>query len=110
IMLTSLTTFAGVLPLLSETSTQAQLLIPMAASLGFGVIFATIISLVLVPALCVVRAPRPRSATQIGAGGYGNSHNVFIVNLHSRHRQHVTDAPVPGADGQFVTFTGLSQI
>lgn len=72
IMLTSLTTFAGVLPLLSETSTQAQLLIPMAASLGFGVIFATIISLVLVPALCVVSAPRPRSATQIGASAHSN--------------------------------------
>ncbi|MBE0482926.1 MAG: efflux RND transporter permease subunit [Bacterioplanes sp.] len=54
ILLTSLTTFAGVLPLLSETSVQAQLLIPMVASLGFGVLFATIISLVLVPALCVV--------------------------------------------------------
>ena len=72
IMLTSLTTFAGVLPLLSETSTQAQLLIPMAASLGFGVIFATIISLLLVPALCVVSAPRPRSATQISAGAHSN--------------------------------------
>ncbi|WP_430460926.1 efflux RND transporter permease subunit [Thalassolituus sp. LLYu03] len=55
ILLTSLTTFAGVLPLISETSVQAQLLIPMAVSLGFGVIFATIISLLLVPALCMVR-------------------------------------------------------
>ena len=55
ILLTSLTTFAGVLPLISETSVQAQLLIPMAVSLGFGVIFATVISLLLVPALCMVR-------------------------------------------------------
>lgn len=57
ILLTSLTTFAGVLPLLSETSIQAQLLIPMAASLGFGVLFATVISLLLVPALCVAILP-----------------------------------------------------
>lgn len=55
ILLTSLTTFAGVLPLISETSVQAKLLIPMAVSLGFGVIFATVISLLLVPALYVAR-------------------------------------------------------
>ena len=47
--MTSLTTFAGLLPLLAETSTQAKLLVPMAISLGFGVLFATVITLVLVP-------------------------------------------------------------
>ena len=50
IMLTSLTTFVGLLPLLLETSTQAQFLIPMAVSLGFGILFATFLSLLLVPA------------------------------------------------------------
>jgi len=50
IMLTSLTTLAGVLPLLTETSTQAQLLIPLVASLAFGLLTATIASLLLVPA------------------------------------------------------------
>jgi multidrug efflux pump subunit AcrB len=50
IMLTSLTTFAGLTPLLLETSIQSQLLIPMAISLAFGVLFATLISLVIVPA------------------------------------------------------------
>ncbi|MCF7982291.1 MAG: efflux RND transporter permease subunit, partial [Pseudomonadales bacterium] len=49
IMLTSLTTFFGLLPLLFERSTQAQFLIPMAISVGFGVIFATLITLILVP-------------------------------------------------------------
>ena len=49
VMLTSLTTFAGLAPLIFEKSTQAQFLIPMAVSLGFGVLFATIITLVLVP-------------------------------------------------------------
>ena len=50
IILTSLTTFAGLLPVLFETSLQAQFLIPMAISLSFGVLFATFITLLLVPA------------------------------------------------------------
>ena len=49
ILLTSLTTFAGLTPLLFEKSLQAQLLIPMATSLGFGVIFGTAVILILVP-------------------------------------------------------------
>ncbi len=49
ILLTSLTTFAGLLPLLLERSLQARFLIPMAVSLGFGVLFATAITLVIVP-------------------------------------------------------------
>ncbi len=49
VMLTSLTTFIGLMPLLFEQSTQAQFLIPMAVSLGFGIIFATLITLILVP-------------------------------------------------------------
>jgi len=50
VMLTSLTTFCGLLPLLMEKSTTAQFLIPMAISLGFGILFATFITLILVPA------------------------------------------------------------
>jgi len=50
VMLTSATTFIGLVPLLFEKSTQAQFLIPMAVSLGFGVVFATLITLVMVPA------------------------------------------------------------
>ena len=49
ILLTSLTTFSGLLPLMFEKSTQAQFLIPMAVSLGYGILFATLLSLVLVP-------------------------------------------------------------
>ena len=49
IMLTSVTTFCGLLPLLFETSLQAQFLIPMAISLSFGVLFATFMTLILVP-------------------------------------------------------------
>jgi len=49
IMLTSLTTFAGLTPMILERSVQAQFLIPMALSLGFGVLFATFITLLLIP-------------------------------------------------------------
>ena len=51
IVLTSLTTFFGLLPIMFESSTQAQMILPMAVSLGFGILFSTVITLVLVPAL-----------------------------------------------------------
>ncbi|MEM6582361.1 MAG: efflux RND transporter permease subunit [Pseudomonadota bacterium] len=51
IILTSLTTFVGLLPIMSETSVQAQFLIPMVTSLAFGVLFATGVTLFLVPSL-----------------------------------------------------------
>lgn len=54
VMLTSLTTFFGLLPLLLNQETQAQFLIPMAISLGFGIIFATFITLLLVPVIYMV--------------------------------------------------------
>ena len=54
ILLTSITTFVGLVPLLAETEVQAQFLKPMAVSLGFGVLFATIITLVLLPMLLLI--------------------------------------------------------
>ena len=51
IILTSVTTFVGLVPIMLETSVQAQFLIPMVVSLSFGVMFATGVTLVLVPAL-----------------------------------------------------------
>jgi len=55
ILLTSITTVAGLMPLILETSNQAQILIPMATSLAFGLTAATIIALFLVPALyCII--------------------------------------------------------
>ena len=62
ILLTSLTTFAGLSPLLLEESVQAQFLIPMGISLAFGVIFATLISLVLVPVSCLILEDLLRAA------------------------------------------------
>lgn len=53
IMLTSLTTFLGLAPMVLETSVQARFLVPMAVSLAFGVVFATVIILFLVPCLYV---------------------------------------------------------
>jgi multidrug efflux pump subunit AcrB len=67
IMLTTLTTFCGLLPMITERSLQARFLVPMAISLAFGVMFATCITLVLVPSLYMILedlknrifAPRP---------------------------------------------------
>ena len=54
VILTSITTIVGLLPLLLETSTQAQFLIPLVASLAFGLLTATFFSLILIPACFVV--------------------------------------------------------
>jgi len=54
ILLTSLTTFFGLMPMILETSVQAQFLVPMAISLAFGILFATGITLLLIPSLYLV--------------------------------------------------------
>ncbi|MBW2442706.1 MAG: efflux RND transporter permease subunit [Deltaproteobacteria bacterium] len=54
ILLTTLTTFGGLTPMIFETSRQARFLIPMAISLGFGILFAAFITLLLVPALYLI--------------------------------------------------------
>lgn len=51
VILTTFTTFGGLAPMIFETSRQARFMIPMAISLGFGILFATIITLILVPCL-----------------------------------------------------------
>ena len=61
ILLTSVTTFVGVAPLVFETSTHAQHLVPLAASVGFGVLIATALLMLVVPALLAVQSSvRPR--------------------------------------------------
>lgn len=87
IMLTSLTTFIGLVPIMSETSMQAQMVIPMAVSLAFGVLFATVVTLCLIPCLYIAiedskallariigiysQAPTPRGeASQQGSNQY----------------------------------------
>ncbi len=54
ILLTSLTTFFGLMPMILETSVQAKFLVPMAISLGFGILFATGITLLLIPVLYLI--------------------------------------------------------
>jgi multidrug efflux pump subunit AcrB len=54
ILLTSLTTFFGLVPMLMERTSQAQDIIPMAISLAFGIVFATVITLLLVPSLYMI--------------------------------------------------------
>lgn len=54
IMLTTLTTFGGLMPMIFETSRQARFLIPLAISLGYGILFATVITLILVPSLYII--------------------------------------------------------
>lgn len=64
VLLTSLTTFFGLVPILLERSLQAQFIIPMATSLAFGILFATVITLFLIPALYIVigdKRPKPLS-------------------------------------------------
>ncbi len=55
VLLTSVTTFLGLAPMIFETSVQARFMIPMALSLGFGILFATLITLILVPSLYLIR-------------------------------------------------------
>jgi len=54
ILLTSLTTFFGLVPMLLEDSLQAEQMIPMAISLAFGIVFATVITLLLIPSLYMI--------------------------------------------------------
>jgi multidrug efflux pump subunit AcrB len=75
ILLTSLTTFFGLAPMILETSVQAKFLIPMAISLGFGILFATLITLLLIPALYLILEDlrrlfglRPFHAVPMGEG------------------------------------------
>jgi multidrug efflux pump subunit AcrB len=77
VLLTSLTTFAGLMPLIFEKSTQAQFLIPMAVSLGFGILFATAITLLLVPMnYLVLEDARQAIGRLMRAVGLGRSREV----------------------------------
>lgn len=68
ILLTTLTTFFGLAPMILETAMQARFLIPMAISLGFGILFATVITLLLVPALYLILEDAGRIAFEAGNG------------------------------------------
>jgi len=65
ILLTTLTTFGGLAPMIFETSRQARFMIPMALSLGYGILFATAITLVLVPSLYLITEDFRRAARAV---------------------------------------------
>ncbi len=65
ITLTSITTFAGVLPIMFETSLQAAFVIPMAVALGFAVMYATLVTLILVPCLYIILLDLGRPYTAV---------------------------------------------
>ena len=77
IALTSVTTYAGLVPLMFEANPQATMMIPMAISLGYGVLVASVFTLFLVPALYVVledvRALLPRVRRSLSGGGLPDS-------------------------------------
>ncbi len=91
ILLTSLTTFGGLTPMILETSMQARFMVPMAVSLGYGILFATLIALLLVPALyLIVEDLRGRPVTASHRGD----------DIHPDHAPEATDdlhdiPPVP---------------
>ncbi len=67
ILLTSLTTFFGLAPMILETSVQARFLVPMAVSLGFGVLAATMIMLLIVPCSYLILEDARRNASNVFA-------------------------------------------
>ncbi|ARD21176.1 efflux RND transporter permease subunit [Shewanella japonica] len=76
VLLTSITTFAGLAPLLSETSMQAQFLIPAAAALGYGILFATVITLVLTPSLLMIQADAESGIKRLKQRLFGSANTL----------------------------------
>jgi len=67
IILTSFTTAAGLIPIMTEGSVQAQSVIPMAISLSFGIMFSTVITLFLIPCLYMLREDGLKRMRQFGS-------------------------------------------
>ncbi len=78
ILLTTLTTFGGLTPMIFETSRQARFLIPMALSLGFGVLFATLIILILVPCLYMALTDIQGLADRLRSSGRPSSYPSLL--------------------------------
>ena len=79
ILLTSITTFLGIYPLIMETSLQAQFLVPLAVSIGYGVLFGTVIILGAVPALFIAQAKLFRTfVREPGEEGGGDPHGASM--------------------------------
>lgn len=82
VLLTSLTTFFGLAPMMLETAPQAQFLIPMAVSLGFGVLFVTVTTLILVPAFYQIVEDIRGIAHRRGVGSiHGSSSGESVITV-----------------------------
>ncbi|MDA3883666.1 MAG: efflux RND transporter permease subunit [Bacteroidales bacterium] len=81
ILLTSLTTTAGLMPIIFETSIQAQFLIPMAISLAYGVLFGTIFLLLLFPVMIIVANDIRRVIAYIRTGEKKSREDVDVNNI-----------------------------
>lgn len=68
IILTSLTTFVGLIPIISEKSLQAQIMIPMAVSLAFGILFSTVVTLIMVPLSYLILEDVKSGFRRVGRG------------------------------------------
>ena len=110
ILLTSLTTAAGVTPLMLEKSAQAKFLIPMAVALAFGVLFATLISLVLVPAsyLIIEDIQRPfrwlyrrQPAPAVAVSGAARGAQTLVPQGSNGASQPVADLGVALSSGDY---------
>ncbi len=88
IILTTLTTAAGLGPMMLEKSFQAQFLIPMAVSMCFGLLFATVITLVLVPVISLIGNDVGRLWWRIWTGRWLTREEI---DVHSPHNQHTGD-------------------
>lgn len=104
ILLTSITTFVGLTPLLMDRSIQAQFLIPMAISLGFGVLFATVITLYLIPCSMLIgqdigaasgRLRRWQFRPQPGRGDSGKRTPDSETTERDPASSHINDSFVP---------------
>ena len=77
-----MTTFFGLVPMIFETSVQARFLIPMAISLGFGVLFATVLILLVVPAVYLMVEDL---RWLLGVGEFPHSRSTARIDASSMH-------------------------
>lgn len=88
ILLTTLTTFAGLTPLMLETSMQARFMIPMAISIAFGVLFASLITLFLVPSSYLILEDALRLVRGPSAPAEARSHPAHADRVHADRARH----------------------
>jgi multidrug efflux pump subunit AcrB len=94
ILLTSLTTFFGLLPLMFEESRQAQFMVPMAISLGWGIVFATFLTLILVPTVTLIFDDIRMAFCKI----YGFSTDEHIESQENEKLLHSNDPELPAVE------------